>query len=368
MERTVDPLILNKKDKHRLELLVEEEKIRCMGCGAKASNKVVSYSVKHGTIDNYQRSDIKIGLVDSDDAAVLTIPANTNLVQTVDYLPAVSNFDPYLFGQIAVNHCFSDIFAMGASAHSLLATIVIPKARENIMSENAYQLLKGIVDSAKKLKASLIGGHTAEGQEIALNLTCNGICGEKILSQGGAKVGDSIVLTKSLGVGVIYAAQMRAVAKGIHIDEALDSMLISNMQAAEIISQFNASSCTDVTGFGFVGHLVEILNSSKVSADIELGSIPLLKGAVELNQANVHSSLYSKNLAYSKYITNFLKSMKYINLRLLFDPQTSGGLLFTLDSNNLDFCLRKLKDAGYGDTTVIGRITESKISHRMTIV
>ncbi len=333
--------------------------MRCAGCGSKVGSTVLE-RVLH-RIKQEQPSlsvpDILIGLDAPDDAAVVQVPAGQVMVHTIDYFRALIN-DPFIFGQISANHCLSDIFAMGAVPQSALAIATIPYAPEEKVEETFYQLLSGAVKVLNQAQALLVGGHTTEGAELGFGLSCNGLAyPDKLLRKAGMKPGQMLILTKALGTGTLFAANMRRLAKGRWIDGAVESMLLSNQAAVACLLQHGATACTDVTGFGLLGHLIEMLQASHVGIELELEAIPVLEGAIETVQKGIVSSLQQENLRASRYISNLDKVSDRPNYPLLFDPQTAGGLLATIPTKQAAACLASLKTLGYLHSGVIGCVT-----------
>jgi selenide,water dikinase len=333
--------------------------MRCAGCGSKVGSTTLERVLQRLQLQapNWgKRDDILIGLGTPDDAAVLQVPTGQVMVQTIDYFGSLIN-DPYTFGQISTNHCLSDIFAMGATPQSALAVVTVPYATEEKVEETLYQLLSGAMNVLSKAQAPLIGGHTTEGTELAFGLTCNGLAApDQLLRKGGMKPGQVLILTKALGTGTLFAADMRLKAKGRWIDEAVHSMLLSNQEAAIAFMKHGATACTDVTGFGLLGHLLEMVKASGVAVELDLEAIPVLEGALEMLQLGITSSLHPQNLRASFYIRNLSEVSVSPKYSILFDPQTSGGLLATVSSEQADSCLATLKAQGYPHSQIIGRV------------
>ena len=332
--------------------------MRCAGCGSKVGSTVLE-SVLH-RIKQEQPSysqDIIIGLDAPDDAAVVQVPVGQVMVHTIDYFRALIN-DPFIFGQISANHCLSDIFAMGAVPQSALAIATIPYALEPKVEETLYQLLSGAVKVLNQAYTPLVGGHTTEGAELGFGLSCNGLAEpDKLLRKGGMQPGEVLILTKALGTGTLFAADMQRQAKGDWIDAAVESMLLSNQAAATCLLKHGVTACTDVTGFGLLGHLMEMVQASQVAVELKLEAIPVLEGARETIQKGIVSSLQPENLRVSRYICNLDKVSDRPNYPLLFDPQTSGGLLAAIPAEQASACLASLKVCGYSHSSVIGRVT-----------
>lgn len=325
----------------------------CTGCGSKVGQTTLKKVLNRLEIE--QNPDIIIGLNSPDDAAILHIPENQYLVQTTDHFRSLVN-DPFVFGQITAHHCLNDLFAMGAKPHSVLAMANIPFGREKNVEETLYQLLSGAILVLKEVNASLIGGHTIEDRELAFGLTCNGLIHpEQILRKNGMKPGDVLILTKAIGIGTLFAADMRYQAKGRWIDNAIASMLLSNQTAARVLKHCGATACTDITGFGLIGHLLEMIGEIPISVELNLEAIPILDGAIVSIQKAIFSSLHWQNARASESIANteiFQSSPLY---SLLFDPQTSGGLLASIPAKNLETCLQQLQTAGYSQSVCLGK-------------
>ncbi|MEO1376889.1 MAG: selenide, water dikinase SelD [Cyanobacteria bacterium J06635_10] len=336
--------------------------IRCTGCGSKVGGNILQRVL--GRIEKEQsfeeREDIVIGLRYADDAAVVKVPTGKVMVQSIDYFTSLIN-DPYIFGQIAVNHCLSDIFAMGAIPTSALALATIPYGNSSAVEETLFQLLSGAVKALNQARVSLIGGHTIEGSQLAFGLSCNGLAEEEhLLHKGGMNVDEVLILTKSLGTGTLFAAEMRRQVKSYWIDRALKSMLLSNQAAAECFLQYGATACTDITGFGLLGHLLEMVKALSVGVELRLNDIPILDGARETSEKGILSSLYPENLKASSYIINSQEFLSHSNYPLLFDPQTSGGLLATVSHDKADDCVKSLKELGYSEARIIGKVVREE--------
>jgi len=244
----------------------ESPVMRCGGCGAKVGQPILQRVISQVTtpLNNL----VQLGLDAPDDAAVLQVPEGKLLIQSVDAFRSMID-DDYLFGQIAANHALGDIFAMGASPHSAQALVTLPYANEVKVEQQLLHVMQGATKIFNQCGMTLVGGHTAEGAELSLGFSVNGIAHpDQLLRKSGLKAGDKIILTKPLGTGALFAADMRGEAQGHWIKQATQSMIQLNQAAADCLIKFDTKACTDVTGFGLVGHLIEMLRASGVNANL----------------------------------------------------------------------------------------------------
>ncbi len=330
--------------------------MRCGGCGAKVGATILQRAL--GNLHPLQRDDVLIGLKDPDDAAVVRVPPGMAMVHSVDFFRAFVD-DPYIFGKVAANHALGDIWAMGGQAQSATAICTVPPGMDAKVEDALFQMMTGALEVLNDADCSLVGGHTGEGKELALGFAINGLIEDKpeaILRKGGMKPGDVLILTKPMGTGTLFAAKDRLFAKGRWIDAALQSMVISNRVGARVLREHGATACTDLTGFGLLGHLVEMTRPSEVDAEIQLSALPLLEGAQECVQAGITSSLQSANVRLRRALRNQEQFVSHPRYPLIFDPQTAGGLLASLPADRVDACIAELRVAGYPQTTKIGRI------------
>jgi selenide,water dikinase len=330
--------------------------MRCGGCGAKVGSSVLARVMNK--LQPVQRDDVLIGLDAPDDAAISEVPPGKVIAQSVDYFRSFID-DPYVFGQIAANHALSDIFAMGADAQTAMAIATIPYGRERDVEEQLYQLMSGALQVLKHSNTALVGGHTSEGAELSFGLSVTGLVDrEHLLRKGGMQAGDLLLLTKPLGTGTLFAADMRHQAKGRWIDAAIRHMLNSNHAAGLCLHRYGATACTDVTGFGLLGHLVEMTRASDVDVELDLDALPVMAGALQTIAAGIFSSLQPQNIRLRRAIRNIEAAGAHPNYPVLFDPQTSGGLLATIPAARKDECMQELLQLRYTDTVVIGEIQE----------
>lgn len=328
--------------------------MRCGGCGAKVGSSVLSRVV--GRLHPIDRDDVLIGLDAPDDAAVTEVPPGKVIAQSVDYFRSFID-DPYVFGQVAANHALSDIFAMGADAQSAMAIATIPYGREREVEEQLFQTMSGALEVMNKSNTALVGGHSSEGAELSFGLSVTGLVDrEQLLRKGGMQPGDVLLLTKPLGTGTLFAADMRHQAKGRWIDAAIQHMLNSNHAAGLCLHRHGATACTDVTGFGLLGHLLEMTRSSGMDVTLQMDALPIMDGALQTIAAGIFSSLQPQNVRLRRAIRSNTMPAGHRHYPLLFDPQTSGGLLASVPAQALDACLQELVHLGYPDTAVIGQV------------
>ena len=330
--------------------------MRCGGCGAKVGATVLSRAL--GALTPIERDDVLIGLHSPDDAAVVRVPPGKAMVHTVDFFRAFID-DPYVFGKIAANHALGDIFAMGGQAQSATAVVTVPPGLESKVEDLLFQMMTGAVEVLNEAGCALVGGHTGEGRELALGFAINGLVDEDlsgVMRKGGMQPGDVLLLTKPIGTGTLFAAHALLQARGDWIDAALVSMGQSNRLGAQCLREHGATACTDLTGFGLLGHLVEMTRPSGVDACLDLAALPVLAGAEQTSAAGILSSLQPANVRLRRALRNPEAALTHPRYRLLFDPQTAGGLLASVPAARADACIAALRALGYPATVAIGRI------------
>lgn len=331
-----------------------EAAMRCGGCAAKIGSSVLQRVLDRLDLGS---GDIPGSLVARDDAAVFAVPPGKLLVQSADQFRAFID-DPYVFGQIAAHHALGDLYAMGARPHSALALATVPFAPAAKMEADLFQMLDGANRVLRKAGATLIGGHSAEGAELMLGLSVNGLADAgRLLRKSGLRPGDRLILTRPIGTGAIFAADMRYRARARWVEAALAQMTQPAQAAAALLLAHGAAGCTDVTGFGLAGHLLEMAEGSGVDIEIDLASVPLLNGAAELIGDGLASSLHSDNLEAAERVAATAVVRAMPGFALLFDPQTAGGLLAGLPPEQADACLAALRAAGYARAAIIGEVS-----------
>ena len=298
-----------------------------------------------------------VGLDTSDDAAVYQLNQDTAIIQTLDFFTPVVD-DPYTFGQIAAANSLSDVYAMGGVPILALNIVCFPTCLPiTILTE----ILKGGADKVIEAGALLVGGHTVEDNEPKYGLSVTGIVSpDKVITNANAKHGDVLILTKPLGTGVINTAIKGGLVSEISMMAAIKNMSTLNKTAALGMNLFPANACTDITGFGFLGHAYEMAKASNVSFRINSRQVPLLPEAENYAKMGLVPAGTYKN---RKYINDKIKidqdMTPYLN-DLMFDPQTSGGLLISIDAHKVDELLQFYQEHLETEYAVVGRVTEKE--------
>ena len=340
-----------------------EAAMRCGGCGSKLGAELLREALTE--LHQTSRAEIVIGLEQPDDAALVRLPPHMLAVQTVDAFRSFVE-DPWLFGRITAAHCLSDIFAMGATPQTALAIANVPLADPRKMRDDLLHMMSGALEVLAAEGVSLVGGHTTEGAELSLGFAINGYVAEHaVLRKRGAQPAHALILTKPLGSGVLLAGAMRGQTKSRWLEAAYACMSQSNGPASRCLREHGAAAMTDVTGFGLLGHLLEMLSDDGPRVALDLAQIPMFDGAVELASLGIRSSLYPDNAHALSRVT----PAEPISPRLALscDPQTAGGLLAALPRAQADACLRALHALGFERAAVIGEFIEAAPGARIVV-
>ena len=275
--------------------------------------------------------NVLIGFSTSDDAGVYFLSDEMALVQTVDFFTPIVD-EPYLFGAIAAANALSDVYAMGGKPLTSLSILAWPADAE---FEDLAQILRGGADKMIEAGCTILGGHSINDVEPKFGYAVTGIVHpKKVKANAGAKVGDVLVLTKAIGTGVISTAEKRGIANKAHVAEAIKSMCLLNRQAAEAMAGLDVHGLTDVTGFGLLGHAREMALASGVTLVIESAHVKLMGGALEYSRAGAIPGGLNNNREFAGGEVDAAPSISSELLNLLYDPQTSGGLLASLSESN----------------------------------
>lgn len=326
----------------------------CAGCGAKVAADTLASTLAQLP---RTRSDGVTNSLDTAEDAVVFEPGERYVAQSVDQLRSFID-DPYLFARIAVVHAMSDLYASGAAPHSAQVMVTLPYASESVQVRELEQVMQGIAHQAFAEDTLLSGGHTSEAHDLTLGLAVTGLLANtRFASKRGLRAGDALVLTKPIGSGVILAAHMQARCPGPVLTQCLQQMLLSNRQAADILRQHQASAMTDVTGFGVLGHLDEMLSASgDAGCTLALDRLPLMNGVETLSDAGFKSTLYKKNARAGQQPDKHSSIASHPRYPLVYDPQTSGGLLAGVPAAEAADCINALHAAGYSHAACIGEV------------
>jgi len=295
------------------------------------------------------------GFEHAEDAGVYKISDDLALVQTLDFFtPTVD--DPYTFGQIAATNALNDVYAMGGKPITAMNIVCFPVKTMDMSV--LREVLRGGLDKMREAGVLLLGGHSVEDNEIKYGLSVTGkIHPAKVWFNRGAKPGDSLILTKSLGTGIVSTAIKGDEADAKLVQKAIECMTQLNKQAAELlIAQGGVHACTDITGFGFLGHACEMIEGEKVGLNINSANVPIIKGVQELVESGyLPAGLYrNKNFRISQ-IEKEDTCPDWI-LDVLFDPQTAGGLFFSLSAAEAQGLIEKLHQEGIVDAAIVGKV------------
>ena len=320
------------------------------GCASKIDQAFLKQVLKNlPAIDDPR---VLVGIPAGDDAGIYDMGDGKALVQTVDvFTPSVD--DPYMFGQVAAANSVSDIYAMGGTPLTALSVIGFPvrKVPDNVM----YEILCGGIDKMKEAAVVIIGGHSIDDSEIKAGFAVTGIIDkDRIVTNAAARPGDVLILTKPLGTGIIAFAAQIGRANNASVEAATRSMTALNKKAAQLMVEFGAHACTDITGFGLAGHLAEMALSSGVDVEIVWDDIPLLPGVLQYAAAGILPGAIERNKESCGERIKSANSLSQEMVDIIYDAQTSGGLLVAIAETSADDFLKALHRQGISDAAVIG--------------
>ena len=327
----------------------------CAGCGAKVGAGTLSELLK----DFKTRTDPRliVGFDKSDDASVYAVNDETALIQTVDFFPPIVD-DPYLFGQIAATNAISDVYAMGGEPRLALNVLCVTESMEE---EWIREILRGGYDKAYEAGVIISGGHTIHGSEPLYGLAVTGFAKpEQIRRNDAARPGDLLILTKPLGVGILTtAAKAGMMTDRTVTDRLYRQMTLLNRDACRVMQRYRAHSCTDVTGFGLMGHSCEMAQGSGCTIHLQAGKIPYHPEALEMAGMGLIPAGAYRNRDFAEKEAEVRGEVSRAMQDILYDPQTSGGLLIAVDERDGEALLRELKNA-VPDAAAVGYVTEAE--------
>jgi len=292
------------------------------------------------------------GMANLDDAGVYKLTDELAIIQTVDYFTPIVD-DPYMFGQIAAANALSDVYAMGGKPLTAMNIVCFPINSLDISVLN--DILRGGIDKMGEAKVALVGGHTIDDAELKYGLSVTGIVHPKrLVTNSGARAGDKLILTKPLGTGIINTAVKAGVVDEKTVAKVTKCMATLNDKASVLMQEVGAHACTDITGFGFLGHTVQLAQNSRVGINIDIASIPLFPEAGEFAKQGLCPAGLHRNREFYSPCVKIASEVPSHTQDVLFDPQTSGGLLICLAPRKAELLLNRLRQAGVEEATIVG--------------
>ena len=328
----------------------------CAGCGAKLGAGPLARMLEG--FQPHADPRLIVGYDKSDDASVYVLDENTALIQTTDFFPPIVD-DPFLYGRIAAVNAMSDVYAMGGEPKLALNILC---ASENMPEEAIREVLRGGYDAAFEAGAIITGGHTIRGAEPIYGLAVSGfVHPQKVLTNSNARPGDVLILTKPLGIGILTTAAKAELAEKSTLDKIYAQMAALNKAARDVMVTYPVHSCTDVTGFSLMGHGFEMAQGSNCTLHITVESVPYHPEALEFASMGLVPAGAYRNRQYTEGGVRLRREIPLAMQDILYDPQTSGGLLFALPEKDAEDCLRRLRDK-IPQAAIVGYVTEKEES------
>lgn len=297
---------------------------------------------------------VMVGLEKADDAGVYKVSDDLALIQTVDFFTPIVD-DPYWFGQIAAANALSDVYAMGGTPKTAMNLVAFPIKEMDISV--LRQIIQGGTDKLVEADVVLLGGHSVEDKELKYGLSITGfVHPQKVLIKGNLNPGNQLILTKPLGTGIINTAIKAGMASQAVTDTVTQLMATLNRQAADIMSDFDVTACTDVTGFGLIGHLAEMILGSGMTVRLFSKNVPVIQDALAFASMGLIPAGAYKNREFREKMIQFSENVDQSLQAVLVDPQTSGGLLISVKASQASQLLSALKNAGISDAAQIGEV------------
>jgi selenide,water dikinase len=296
-----------------------------------------------------------VGFVTSDDAGIYRLDDQTAIVTTADFITPPVN-DPYLYGQIAAANAISDVYAMGGRPVTCLNLVAFPSGK--LDNEVLHGIIAGALSKITESGAVLAGGHSIDDDEPKFGLAVTGIVHpEKYWGNGGAQPGDALILTKPLGSGVLFNANLKNWVSEAALQACCDTLTTLNRRAAEILANYTVHAATDITGFGLSGHALEMARASQASLEIDVRTLPLMEEALEMYRKGMSTGVNRHNRKLAAAHTRIDVALPAWHEEILFDPQTSGGLLVAVPAAQAEALLQDLRAAEVPAAAHIGRVT-----------
>ena len=326
----------------------------CAGCGAKLGAGTLAKMLEG--FQTHADPRLIVGYDKSDDASVYVLDENTALIQTTDFFPPIVD-DPFLYGRIAAVNAMSDVYAMGGEPRLALNILC---AAEGMPEEAIREILRGGYDAAYEAGAIITGGHTIRGAEPIYGLAVSGfVHPKKVLTNSNAQPGDVLILTKPLGIGILTTAAKADMVDASVLNRIYAQMATLNKTARDVMVNYPVHSCTDITGFSLLGHGYEMAQGSNCTLHITVDTVPYHREALELASMGLVPAGAYRNRQYAGPGVKLRREVSLAMQDILYDPQTSGGLLFALPEKEAEDCLRKLRDH-IPQAAIVGYVTEKE--------
>jgi selenide,water dikinase len=291
----------------------------------------------------------------AEDAGVYQLTDDLAIIQTIDFITPIVD-DPYAFGQVAAANALSDVYAMGGKPLTAMNVVCFPVKKMDITI--LREILAGGIDKLHEAGVKLTGGHSVEDEELKYGLSVTGtIHPAKVILNTGARPGDKLILTKPLGTGIISTALKKKSADEDTVTSIIKSMTTLNRQATELMQAVGVHACTDVTGFGLLGHAAEMMDDSDISMVIHSAAVPLFPKTIELAGMGIAPGGLQRNREFRRDMVEVAREVPDLLADILFDPQTSGGLLISLPVEKATALLEKMHREGIKEATIIGEVT-----------
>jgi len=304
--------------------------------------------------------NLLVGIETGDDAGIYRLSDEIAIVTTADFITPPVN-DPYLFGQIGAANAISDVYAMGGRPLTCLNLVAFPSKK--LAPEVLHQIVAGALNKINEAGAVLAGGHSIEDDEPKFGLAVTGVVHPgKYWTNSGAKAGDVLILTKPIGSGVIFNANLKKWVSTSAMDECLATITTLNKTAAEIMQGFKVHAATDITGFGLAGHAFEMAAGSDVRLKISMDEIPIMREALAMYKKGMNTGMNASNRRLVAENLRFEKDLPAWHQEIVYDPQTSGGLLVSVPASDSENMLEELINAGVDQARIIGHVTERRNS------
>jgi selenide,water dikinase len=297
-----------------------------------------------------------VGLESGDDAGVYKLSDDLAIIQTIDFITPIVD-DPYIFGQIAAANSLSDVYAMGGKPITAMNVVCFPTKTQDILVLG--EILRGGLDKLKEAGAALVGGHSIEDPELKYGLSVTGVVHPaNLITKEGAQIGDKLVITKPLGTGIVSTALKGGIAGEEAVTHITTSMITLNKRASELMLEAGAHACTDITGFGLLGHACGMIENSMVGMEINIAAIPIFPEVRSFAEMGLIPGGTHRNKEFRLSMIEHAGVIGDYIWNILFDPQTSGGLLISIASADADTLLENLHRYGIEDAAIIGEVIE----------